>query len=69
MKLPFAGSYYTLAVVYSISLILVSFLKVPEVKKSNVIEEKRPLREVCKTARILARSSQCNGRLRGDEAY
>ena len=53
IEATFAGSYYTLSVVYSISLILVSFLKVPEVKKSNVIEEKRPLREVAKQPEFL----------------
>ncbi len=44
----FAGSYYTLAGVYLLSLILVSFLKVPQLDESEVHEQKRSLLEVAR---------------------
>ena len=44
----FAGSYFTLAGVYLLSLVLVSFLKVPEVSEQETQLARRPLGEIVK---------------------
>lgn len=49
----FAGSYWALAIVYSIALILITFLKVPEVDKQAEKKKGRPLREIAKQPRFL----------------
>ena len=44
----FSGSYFTLGAVYVLSLILVSFLKVPELDTTDEHKKGRPLREITK---------------------
>ncbi len=48
MSVIFAGSYFTLAAVYTLSLVLVSFLRVPAVSETGTQEKGRPLGEIIK---------------------
>jgi len=49
----FAGSYFTLAGVYSLAFVLVSFLKVPEFSGSQMPQAMRPLRQIMQQPEFL----------------
>ena len=49
----FAGSYWSIAVIYGIALILITFLKVPEVDAEAEKKKGRPLREIAKQPQFL----------------
>ncbi len=49
----FAGSYFALAGVYALSLILVSFLRVPQATESELDHKKRPLSVIAKQPEFL----------------